>query len=204
MLVCTLFVCGRELPRGGHLTHPHPSDPDDDRREAATVARTTIVVHCARTRPRTTPCHAAAQADDGRTPSLQGPPEAASSGARANLRGTAHARRGASTCRRYVDTPLCPRLQLLKPGDPDPCVPWEGARRFDTASVPGRNQSWAFGRPAARSFSAAAGEVPEIEDLKAFEAAMEANKSKLVVAYHTAAWCGPCKVSPHHRILFHV
>ena len=47
-------------------------------------------------------------------------------------------------------------------------------------------------------------EAAEIEDLKAFEAAMEANKSKLVVAYHTAAWCGPCKVSSRHRTLLHV
>ena len=62
-------------------------------------------------------------------------------------------------------------------------------------SLPDQARNFGLARPLSRSFSAAAGQVSEIEDLKAFESAMEANKSKLVVAYHTAAWCGPCKVS---------
>ena len=40
----------------------------------------------------------------------------------------------------------------------------------------------------ARSFAAAGGEVAVISSLKDFESAMDANKSKLVAAYHTAAW----------------
>jgi len=52
-----------------------------------------------------------------------------------------------------------------------------------------------FPRPMARPFSAtAAGEVTIVNDLKQFESAMDTNKDKLIVAYHTAAWCGPCKM----------
>ena len=39
-----------------------------------------------------------------------------------------------------------------------------------------------------------AGEVTIVNDLKEFESAMDTNKDKLIVAYHTAAWCGPCKM----------
>uniref|UniRef100_A0A7S0WDJ7 Thioredoxin domain-containing protein n=1 Tax=Hemiselmis tepida TaxID=464990 RepID=A0A7S0WDJ7_9CRYP len=46
--------------------------------------------------------------------------------------------------------------------------------------------------------SSAESAVQEIADVDEWNAACEKSKGKLIVAYHTAAWCGPCKmIWPH-------
>mmetsp|Transcript_51260 Transcript_51260/g.127636 ORF Transcript_51260/g.127636 Transcript_51260/m.127636 type:complete len:167 (-) Transcript_51260:188-688(-) len=65
-------------------------------------------------------------------------------------------------------------------------------------AAPAWRQVGVFHHGARWMASAAGSAVQEIADVDEWSAACEKSKGKLIVAYHTAAWCGPCKmIWPH-------